>query len=182
MDYEAQVIDAFPELDEITDERLRTKVIQVWVDALEASDFDTLTDVPRSWTDPEEVNATLVPHIREATRCAIVLTDTLSELHDHDLDRDGIVATALVHDVSKLIEMSEEGFNDLIQHPHYAVHLLAAAGFPPEYQHIVLSHSTNTAVEPQTFEARIVEIGDRIATDSLWWTTTDQIKWHKRGV
>lgn len=182
MDYETQVIEAFPELDDVTDEELRAKVVRVWVNALERSQFDALEDIPRSWTDPEGMDARLVPHIRDATKCAVVLTDTLSELHDHDLDRDGIIATALVHDVSKLIEMSEEGFNDLLQHPHYAVHLLAEAGFPPEYQHIVLAHSTNTSVEPQTFEARVVEIGDRLATDSLWWTNTDQVKWHKRGV
>ena len=72
-------------------------------------------------------------------------------------------------------------FNDLIPHPHYAVHVIARAGLSVELQHIALAHTSQTSVEPVTMEARIVQLADQLALDGLLYEHTGNLAGHGIG-
>jgi putative nucleotidyltransferase with HDIG domain len=180
MDHEAAVREAFPELHEIADSDLRDRVVAVWADALADSDYDSIDDVP--WWPPlaAELEGAVgtVPHVRDVTGIAIALADAAADRFAVDVDRDAVVAGALLHDVSKLYELTgttTNERNELVPHPHYGVHVLAEAGFSTRFQHVALSHSDSSAVEPRTFEARIVALADRFAVDGLFVERTGEL-------
>lgn len=184
-----QIEEAFPELDEIDDEQLREAVVGLWVDALEQSAHDNIQEVPRSKTEipaeTEEWMERLIPHVRDVTVCSIALTDALEETLDLGLDRDLVVAGALLHDVSKLYERNQETRDNepdklgkRLGHATYAVHLLAEAGLSLELQHLVLSHTPSTGVDPQTMEAEIVHAADMVALHGLFYKGSGEMAPH----
>lgn len=172
-----EVREAFPEIEELEDEHLQNAVVDLWVDAVEISKYDSVHDIPRSKTtvpaETPERYERLVPHVRDVTRCTIVLVDELGDrFDDSGIDRDLAITGALVHDISKPYESYHatiDNFGDWLGHPYYAIHLLAEADLPLELQHIVLAHTPNTAVEPQTIEAELVVLADLAAVHGLFW-------------
>lgn len=119
------------------------------------------------------------------TQVALGITDTVERRFDADIDHDLVAAGALVHDVSKFYEFTDEGtarLNDLTPHPHYAVHVIARAGLGVELQHIALAHTSQTSVEPATMEARIVQSADQIALNGLFCDHTGNFAGHAAGV
>lgn len=182
MDESEAVTDSFPELVEITDDDLRWGVHDVWTAALADCPHDSLAEVP--WwpplaTDLDDTTVTSVQHIRDVTAYAIAIADVARETLDVGVDRDVVVAGALLHDISKLYEIDTGGGttrrHELLPHPHWGVHLLAQADFSIHLQHIVLAHSTNSGVAPQTLEALIVTLADQLAVASLFWDATDSL-------
>ncbi|MFC7229731.1 HD domain-containing protein [Salinirubellus salinus] len=173
------VRDAFPELADLADADLADRVAQVWADGLAASDFETLEAVPFSPKYAEDIgDVRLVDHTRDVTRWATTLADTAVSLQDVDLDRDIVLAGAVLHDVSKLHEYSAYAdgmFGDQVPHPYYGVHMVAAADLPTHLQHIVVSHSGSTPVKPTTIEAKLVEYGDLLAVHGLFWNTAEKL-------
>ncbi len=182
MTYEHAVRSAFPELEEIEDEILRRQVVNVWVQALEETDYDEIESIP--WWPPLEVNldgesVSSVEHVRAVTGLAIDIADGISSNVGTRVDRDIVVAGALLHDCSKLYELDGEKLGELnewLPHPHYGVHVLAAADCSVHLQHIALTHSPNSAVEPRTIEARIVQIADELSVEALFWKRNDTLK------
>ena len=168
----------FPELGSITDEGLRAAVAEAWTTACADAGIGTreeLRTVP--WFPPAEVKLgipegeeTLVTHVRDVTACAVGLAETLVERRSADIDIDLVLAGALVHDVSKLAEFDGHDptrIGDLLGHPYWGVHVVASAGLPPEYAHIVLSHTGRTNVEPAFLEAELVRRADEAAASAL---------------
>jgi hypothetical protein len=187
-DYEVAVRDAFPELDRIGDDDLRAGVVRAWAAAMAENDVTDLDTVP--WFPPVQRDLGiddeyLVGHVRDVTACALTLAETLTERRDPDLSTDLVVAGALVHDVaepcsaggrttsgdvSKLYEYhgdEETPVGDLLGHPHYGVHVVAAAGLPVELQHVTLAHTSRTSVDPATLEAEIVRRADEVAASAI---------------
>lgn len=172
---------AFPEIEEIENEDLEAMVIDVWATALEDSAFEELTTVP--WWPPFEIElsgppVTTVEHVRGVAKLAIVIADELVIMYDGGVDRDVVVAGALLHDISKLYELSGDGFTEcqnLLPHPHYSVYVLASHGCSVHLQHIALSHSQNSNVDPATIEARIVEFADILAVEGMFWDRSGEL-------
>ncbi len=181
---EDMVRTAFPEIDAIEDDDLRSGVVEAWVTAIAENGIDELTTVP--WLPPTQRklalnDESLVSHVRDVTACAVALTETLLERREGTLsvDLDTVVAGALVHDVSKLAEfdeMDETAVYTLLGHPYYGVHVVARVGLPVELSHIVLSHTSRTTVEPATIEADIVRRADEIAAAAIRWRVTDDLR------
>ena len=174
----ADVETVFPELRSIEDETLRAGVAEAWVLACDADGIESpeaLHAVP--WFPPaertlgiREGEETLVDHVRDVTACAVALAETLVERRDADIDLDLVVAGALVHDVSKLAEFDghdETPVGDLLGHPYWGVHVVASAGLPVEYAHIVLSHTSRTNVEPAFVEAELISRADGAAATAI---------------
>lgn len=171
----------FPEVDEIERDQLRTMVLEVWDSAVADGNFDDITEVP--WWPPHEESVgeeTQVQHIRDVTACAIAITDALSRRRSAlSIDRDAVVAGALLHDISKLFEIADRELtelHELLPHPHYGIHLLNEIGFSTEIQHIVLAHSDRSGVAPKTIEAKIVAVADEIAVDGIFWESLHRLK------
>ena len=100
-DYETQVREAFPELDEIGSDDLREKVVEAWVIALDRGGWKHIEDIPYAWNIHEVTN---VEHVRGVTRIAKQSAEEQREFHGADPDMDVVVAACLLHDVGKCYE------------------------------------------------------------------------------
>jgi HD superfamily phosphodiesterase len=179
----AHVADCFPELDAIEDDALREGAVDAWLAGAREGDVADLRELP--WLPPTERelgiagDETLVGHVRDVVACARGLADALEDRRETDVDRDLLVAGALVHDVSKLVEFDGAESTptyDLLGHPHYGVHLVADAGLPVECSHIVLSHTPRTTVEPAFLEAALVRRADEVAADAIRAGAVDDLR------
>ncbi|MFC7134769.1 MULTISPECIES: HD domain-containing protein [Salinibaculum] len=100
-DYETQVREAFPELDDIQNDDLRGKVVEAWVRALDRGGWKHIEDIPYAWNIHEVTN---VEHVRGVTRIARESATEQREFHGADPDVDVVVAACLLHDVGKCYE------------------------------------------------------------------------------
>ncbi|QZY00055.1 HD domain-containing protein [Halobaculum rubrum] len=192
----ADLGDVFPSYDGIEDPGLRAGVRDAYALALAETEWDDLRAVP--WLSDEQArlglpDETNVEHVTDVAALATALADGLLDRRpDLGLDRDLVVAGALVHDISKLYEFSPEDaahgdgtgdsagdtahddggshgtdYYDLLGHPYVGVHVCEAAGLPVELSHIVLSHTGRTSVEPATLEAEVVKRADEVAAAAI---------------
>lgn len=182
MGHTEAVIDAFPEVELIEDAALREGVIEAWSMAIADNDVSDIDAEP--WYPPVQLkigleDATLVGHVRDVTQCALGLADALEDRDNSGFSRDLVIAGALVHDVSKLYEFHGTETTDIgsfLVHPHFGLHVVTAAGLPLSIQHIVISHSPQTGVEPATLEAEIVSNADEVAASSLVLNAVDDLR------
>jgi putative nucleotidyltransferase with HDIG domain len=100
-DYETRIREAFPELDHITDDGLREKVVEAWTLGLERGGWRDIADIPYAWNIHEVTN---VEHVRGVTRIARKSAQEQREFHGADPNMDVIVAACLLHDVGKCYE------------------------------------------------------------------------------
>jgi HD superfamily phosphodiesterase len=176
------VLDWFPELADIDEPALRERVRDCWVHACEETGVDDLGSVP--WLPPTQraldiTGESLVGHVRDVVAGARGLADALERSRGAAVDRDLLVAGALVHDVSKLYEfqgMEATRVYELLGHPYYGVHAVAAAGLPAEYAHVVLSHTSRTAVEPAFLEAELIRRADEAVAAAARLTAVDDLR------
>lgn len=184
MEPEPVVRESFPELDRITDGGLEDGVVAAWGHSMTETGVTDLAGL--EWQPPEQArlgieDESLVEHVRDVTQGAIGLAELLVERRDQSLSLDTVIAGALVHDVSKLYEYDREtagytAVGELLPHPHYGVHVTAAAGLPVEVQHVVIAHSSNTAVSPATLEAEIVRRADEAAAAAIRSTAVRDLR------
>lgn len=100
-DYDAQIRDAFPELNDISDVSLREQVVEAWHLGLERGGWQHIEDIPYAWNIQEVTN---VEHVRGVTRIARQSAVEQRDFHGADPDMDVIIAAALLHDVGKCYE------------------------------------------------------------------------------
>lgn len=167
------VLATFPELGDIEDDTLRGIVIEIWQEVLDESDWERLEDVPKH---PHKLPASnnLVDHTRTVTQMAVAVAEAAQRVRGIGYDRDQLIATANLHDVSKLLEFepSPEGgqgsrFGHLIQHGAYGAHKMWEKDLPMEMVHSVLAHTLTSRYVPQTWEAVIVHYVDYLDSDAL---------------
>ncbi len=146
-----QLLQILPEIKWIGDTDLREKVIATWIDGLERGGW-TPEDVARMpFTLAKKVSASFAQHVRSVTRICAAVSDTFDEIYngvDLKLDRDMLLAGALLHDVGKLVEMEEvdgafrkSADGKLVRHAFSGVALADAHGLPAAVQHIIGTHS-----------------------------------------
>lgn len=119
-DYEAQVRDAYPELDRIEDDELRDQVVEAWTLGLERGGWQDISDIPYAWNIHEVTN---VEHVRGVTKIAIESAEIQRDFHGADPDVDVVVAACLLHDVGKAYEYVDFVDAELLDEPdreHYA--------------------------------------------------------------
>ncbi|WP_338727446.1 HD domain-containing protein [Haladaptatus sp. DJG-WS-42] len=178
---------AFPELAEIADPVLRAQVTDVWTKTYLESDYESLDALLFGGGFEEtDANERQVSHTREVTRCALALADTLVEGREIEIRRDDVVAGALLHDMSKLLETSSAGqtwteLGELIPHPHFAVSLLEDAGISRHIQHIVLAHTYGSTPQPKTIEAHLVMVADLVSANAIFWEHEGEIHFNLVG-
>jgi 23S rRNA maturation-related 3'-5' exoribonuclease YhaM len=175
---DSQIEEVFPELDEIEDDELRQQVVRSYEITIEEGEFDPLTDAPWGPHFEEAGDQRLVTHVREVVAISIAVTDCMMGLRRIDVNRDYVVAGALVHDISKFFEYAGDtptNIRNLLVHPHFCVYVLEKANIPVEVQHIAISHTGRSSIKPNTMEARIVSKSDWLAAESIYWETTGDV-------
>jgi hypothetical protein len=159
------VKEAFPEIDLIESDDLREKVIAVWEDVWEQSKFERLEDLPIG----PKIPYPHLPHNRAVVTMAVAMADALDRFHSVKVDRDVLVAAALLQDASKLVELTPiEGgverteIGRSFQHAFWACHKALEHGVPLEICEIVLNHTPDSAQLPRTLEGKILWYADQL--------------------
>ena len=159
----------FPWLDTFKNGELAANVAKVWYELWKNSKWERIEDAPFNPTSP---GVSLIGHIRSVTAGAFEFAKIRSEVYGEELDLDVVLAGALLHDVSKLLEYepverdaakSKKG--KLFQHGFMGAHKALTEGLPDEVVHIIICHTGDSRVLPQTPEALIVYCIDTADAD-----------------
>lgn len=159
-----QLREIFPELEWITDPKLRQGILKTWEMALERGGWEVsdLTSIPFTLLIPTETS--LLEHTRRVTRMALA-----AARERDDLNLDYVLAGGLLHDVGKLLEYEHQGgavrkarAGELVRHPVSGYALALEAGLPLEVAHIVLAHSEEGEKLKRTPEAILIHHCDFI--------------------
>ncbi|MER3427523.1 MAG: hypothetical protein C4334_05390 [Pyrinomonas sp.] len=140
-----------PEFDLIEDEGLRERVCAVWEEAIAEGGW-TLDDLARM---PFTLMADNVPigfieHVRTVCQMCVAIQGVLERAYGERIriDRDVLVAGALLADVGKLIEYEKRdgeyvrsAHGRSLRHPFTGVGLCYRHGIPPAVMHVVATHS-----------------------------------------
>lgn len=170
----------FPEVDDITDARLRQAVIDIWIEVGAECAWSRFEDVPKN-LDAEKYRP-LVQHIRGVTLMATALAEIAVRQQKVAVNRDYLIAACLLHDVSKPLETEPDpdgkptggpaapgrksALGDKIQHAVYATHKVFAHGLPLEIAHIVNTHTHASGVRSKTLEGAFLFYADYADSDA----------------
>ena len=171
---DAYVRSVFPEIEQISDTELRARVIEIWIECWHESSWPQIEDAPKNPASLG-VGRPLHAHVRAVTQEALAAAEIVEARHGIVADRDTLLAGALLHDVSKLVEYEPGGVRGagksprgkLIQHAVYGAHKAWEKELPEEVVHIIVSHTRNSRVPPRTLEALIIHYVDYLDTDAL---------------
>jgi hypothetical protein len=170
------IIEAFPEIDAITDTRLREQVIAVWADALEIGGWTMheLRAIPFTLL-AGAIDMRFLEHVRTCARMSLAIHDVLADAYGArvPLDRDTLLAGALLADVGKPIEYvkgpdgtpAKGPRGDLLRHPFSGVGLCWKHGLPDAVMHIVATHSREGDHVQRTLESIIFHHADFVDFD-----------------
>lgn len=166
------VREAFPEVEQIRDEALRQAVVDIWATAWETSEWEKLEDCPKGVELPLAHN--LLTHSRAVASFAMSLCEQHREFNGIAMNRDEVIAIALLHDVCKLHEFTKTAtgyaksrIGNIYQHGYLSAHWAQEAGLSEEIVHGLISHTPLSGVVPQTQEAVLVHYADFADTDAL---------------
>jgi putative nucleotidyltransferase with HDIG domain len=153
----------FPELQWIQNTDLRKKVVDVWKTAADQGNWQRLEDIP--FTLLFEHSGLLVDHTKRIT----MLAWNVANIREEKLNKDYVVAGALLHDVGKLLEYElKEGkiikskLGETMRHPDSGAQLAQECGLPKEVVHIIAAHSHEGDSMNRTPEAIIIHHCDFI--------------------
>lgn len=130
-----------------------------------AADFKT---VPASTGFHHTQEKGLVEHTLSVTLLSISAADNLERVYKVKLDRDSLIAAALVHDIGKVWTTQKVGKNWMptgctLDHTMLGTAELYSKGFPEKVLHIVASHfGPNGPTPPQTVEALVFHTIDNL--------------------
>jgi 7,8-dihydroneopterin 2',3'-cyclic phosphate phosphodiesterase len=160
---------------QISDKALRRKVIALLEDPAIEIEGKIYKGIPLD-TSPAGLShhhsypGGLVEHMISTTDIALALCDTAEAVYDAKVDRDLVVAGALVHDVFKSLTYAERpngsyasaALAERLDHLTLGVAELIRRGFPLSIVHIVDSHMgwQHGPIGPRTVEALIVHLAD----------------------
>ncbi len=152
MDVKRELVEIIPEFNEIRDEGLRAKTLAVWEEALALGGWtlEALQQIPFTLL-AENVQVTFIEHVRTVCRLCIAAEEVLREAYGERvaIDRDALVAGALLADVGKLLEYRQEPDGQVVftetyrylRHPFTGVALAYKHGLPEAVLHIIATHS-----------------------------------------
>jgi len=154
-----------PDIDRISDPVMRDAVIQTWTAAWELSGWARIEDCPLfipSVKDP----AVGIEHLRGVVGLSICMADFVEQNHQVSVQRDVLLAGALLHDVGKLLEYAPPASGTprgkLLRHSISGAHLALANGLPIEVAHVIAAHSKEGNFAPRSLEAAIVMMADHL--------------------
>ena len=172
-----ELLRMMPEFELIKDSKIKEKTIKVWIEAMKKSGwtFDDLRQMPFTLLI-ERTSVNIIEHTRAVTRCALEIAEVFAKEYDEKIrvNRDYLLAGAMLHDVGKLFEYkkakgkfvkSEEG--KLHRHPVSGAVFASQHGLPQEVIHIIVSHSKEGDGARNTVEAVIVNHADFVNFEAL---------------
>jgi len=107
-------------------------------------------------------------HTASMTKIAISIAEHFEKVYNAKINKDYLIAGALLHDIMKVFILKKEGnkwdfTGTTLDHADFGAAELYAKGFPEEVVHIVASHGGDigtAGANPRTLEALIVYYAD----------------------
>lgn len=171
-----EILEIFPEIEEISNNELREKVLDAWVMATKRGGW-VAADIRRvPFTLVKKVDITFDKHVQSVTRICLSVCDIFDELYKGalKLDRDILLAGALLHDVGKMLEIEEvdgkfqkSNNGKLVRHPFSGLAIADACGLPDEVLHIIGTHSKEGDPFKRTAEAIVLKYADFMNFDPI---------------
>ena len=145
------LLDLIPEIAQIENVTLREQVVAVWEDSLDQGGWDLgdLATMPYTLL-VEDVSISFPEHVSVVARLCLAIEDVLQQAYAdrYSVDRDTLLAGALLADVGKLLEFHKAGdryewarLYRYLRHPFTGVGLCFKHGLPEAVMHIVATHS-----------------------------------------
>lgn len=156
----------FPQIQEIKNLKLREQVEAVWQELWKASQWRDFDDMPTS----KEIPYPAKPHSQCVLTMSLAMADALTKHHGLKIDRDVLIAAAILQDASKVVEYNP-GLNgkalhtkigDQFPHAFWCAHVALNHGVPLEVCHIIMTHSPSAAKFPQSLEGKILYYADQM--------------------
>src|SRR5437868_15006548 len=175
-----EIAELFPSLIKIDDKSLRERVAAVWNEAI------TTGCGGKGWTFDElravkftplagNIEMTFVEHLNSCARQCIAIADVLEKSFRCDIpvQRDYLIAGALLADVGKPLEYDKDAsgkvvqgtFGQQVRHPFSGVALAYKHGIPGEVMHIIATHSHEGDKMQRSIESIIFHHADFVDFD-----------------
>jgi len=142
------------------------------------SDFDApalpLELCPAGAYQHHSYNGGLLQHTLGVTKLALTLSDLVESLYGGTVERDAVLAGAILHDVMKCYCYEETGegvfrtsdFGGKVDHLSLMVGEMMKRDFPLDVVHVVASHHGDVGpTKPKSVEALIVSVADLADSD-----------------
>ena len=175
-----QIAQLFPDIMAITDASLRDKVAAVWDESITTGcggkgwTFDELRTIKFTLL-AGDIDMRFVEHLNSCVKQCIAIADVLNSVFGDrvPINRDYLIAGALLADVGKLLEFDKDAagnvikgsFGQALRHPFSGVALCYKHGIPPEVMHIVATHSHEGDKVQRSIESIIFHHADFIDFD-----------------
>ena len=173
----SEIINLFPEINQIKDEDLKKKVILVWEEAIMKGGWKVkdLEKVPFTLFIPD-CKTNLIEHTRAVTVTALEVAKVISNFYKEKIkiDFDLLVAGGILHDVGKLLEYAKDQdkvikskTGKLLRHPFSGASLAYKHRLPDEVIHIIATCAKEGDGGYRSIEAMIIHHSDFINFESL---------------
>ena len=175
-----EIAGLFPSVQKIKDKSLRERVAAVWNEAI------TTGCGGQGWTFHElravkftllagDIDMTFVEHLNSCAQQCIAIADVLEKSFrcDIPIQRDYLIAGALLADVGKPLEFDKDRsgkviqgkFGQQVRHPFTGVALAYKHGIPGEVMHIIATHSHEGDKMERSIESIIFHHADFVDFD-----------------
>ena len=170
------VRDELPEISMIANEAMQEQTTAVWAAFLRDSTYERIADAPAF----PGLAYDLAVHTRHVTLLANSMLGLLKELWDVECDRDVLLAGCLLHDASKLVEMTgpdgtKTEVGAALLHAQLAGVRCLDAGLPPTVVSIVTRHPytpPHVHQTPDSLEFVLLTYADLAAADPLFFVSS----------
>jgi putative nucleotidyltransferase with HDIG domain len=176
----SKIAQLFPSIRKIKNKSLREKVAAVWSEAITTGcggkgwTFDELRAVKFTLL-AGDINMTFVEHLNSCARQCVAIADVLKKSFrcSIPIQRDYLIAGALLADVGKPLEYDRDGsgkviqgkFGQQVRHPFSGVALAYKHGIPGEVLHIIATHSHEGDKVERSIESIIFHHADFVDFD-----------------
>ena len=165
-----ELLNLIPEFNLIQDPDLRQKCVKTWEEAMKRGGWKLadLTKMAFTLLIPD-CSVSFVEHTRAVALTCVGAAEAFEAVYGDKnvINRDHLVAGALIHDIGKLLEYTmvdgktvKTEFGAMLRHPFSGVILAAEQGLPPEVLHMIASHAKEGELVKRSKEATILYHAD----------------------
>ena len=170
-----KILEIWPEINWIKDDKLREKVTNAWIYTIENSVLtaEDLEKIPFSLLI-KDCKISFMNHKRTCVQLAVEMANIMKKNFGDEIniDMDTLIAGAILIDIGKLLEyeivdgkLSTSSAGKLVRHPFSGLAIAAKFDLSPEIQHIVGTHSKEGDLGKRTVESIIVNHADFVSFD-----------------
>ncbi|MBI4334598.1 MAG: HDIG domain-containing protein [Chloroflexi bacterium] len=154
-----------PSITGIKNAKLRKGVLAVWVRAWEESAWNDPAECPFI---PDSPDCSLVQHTNFIVETVLAMASSAKSIWNIGLNTDFLIAGAVLHDVSKLVEFAPGAVSEIgenLVHASYGVHLALNAGLPLQVVNMIGAHTPQVYLLPKSPEGVLLCYADYAAAD-----------------